>query len=92
VPGFRSRHLHLFKGKGTLRQLTQIKKNINSENIMKVTYNADVCTHAGECVKGAPNVFKVVDGQFVIDTAADSEENVRATVGNCPSGALVIEE
>ena len=33
---------------------------------MKVTYNADVCTHAGECVKGAPNVFKVVDGQFVI--------------------------
>ena len=35
---------------------------------MKVTYNADVCTHAGECVKGAPNVFKVVDGQFVIDT------------------------
>jgi uncharacterized Fe-S cluster protein YjdI len=28
----------------------------------------------------------------VIDTAADSEENVRATVGNCPSGALVIEE
>jgi uncharacterized Fe-S cluster protein YjdI len=72
--------------------LTQIKKNNNSENIMKVTYNADVCTHAGECVKGAPNVFKVVDGQFVIDTAADSEENVRATVGNCPSGALVIEE
>ena len=41
---------------------------------MKVTYNADVCTHAGECVKGAPNVFKVVDGQFVIDTSADSED------------------
>ena len=48
---------------------------------MKVTYNADVCTHAGECVKGAPNVFKVVDGQFVIDTSADSEDNIRATVG-----------
>jgi len=59
---------------------------------MKVTYNADVCTHAGECVKGAPNVFKVVDGAFVIDTAADSEENIRATVGNCPSGALKIHE
>ena len=28
---------------------------------MKVTYNAEVCTHAGECVKGAPNVFKVVE-------------------------------
>ena len=40
----------------------------------------------------APNVFKVVDGQFVIDTSADSEENIRATVGNCPSGALKIHE
>ena len=37
---------------------------------MKVTYNADVCSHAGECVKGSPNVFKVVDGQFVIDQSA----------------------
>ena len=66
---------------------------------MKVTYDAETCTHAGECVKGAPNVFKVVDGQFVIDTAADSEEsaadseeNIRNTVGNCPSGALKIHE
>ena len=58
----------------------------------KVTYDADTCVHAGECVKGAPNVFKVVDGQFVIDTSADSEENIRTTVGNCPSGALKIEE
>jgi|TARA_B110000003_G_C16453031_1_gene458701 uncharacterized Fe-S cluster protein YjdI len=59
---------------------------------MKVTYNAETCTHAGECVKGSPNVFKVVDGQFVIDTSADSEENIRNTVGNCPSGALKIHE
>jgi uncharacterized Fe-S cluster protein YjdI len=59
---------------------------------MKVTYNADVCTHAGECVKGAPIVFKVVVGHFVIDTSSDIEDFVRATVGNCPSGALVIEE
>ena len=59
---------------------------------MKVTYNADVCSHAGECVKGSHNVFKVVDGQFVIDQSADTEENIRATVANCPSGALQIEE
>ena len=59
---------------------------------MKVTYDGETCTHAGECVKGAPNVFKVVDGQFVIDTSADSEENIRNTVGNCPSGALKIQE
>ncbi len=59
---------------------------------MKVTYDADICSHAGECVKGAPNVFKVVDGQFVIDQTADTEENIRATVGKCPSGALKITE
>ena len=35
---------------------------------------------------------KVVDGQFVIDTTADSEENIRSTVASCPSGALKIEE
>ena len=50
---------------------------------MKVTYDAETCTHAGECVKGAPNVFKVVDGQFVIDTSADSEENIRNTRSPC---------
>ncbi len=65
---------------------------VSRENEMKVTYNADTCSHAGECVKGAPNVFKVVDGQFVIDTSADSEDNIRSTVANCPSGALKIEE
>ena len=92
MPGFRSRHLHLIKGKGDIETVDSNQINYDSENNMKVTYNADVCTHAGECVKGAPNVFKVVDGQFVIDTSADSEENIRATVGNCPSGALVIEE
>ena len=59
---------------------------------MKVTYDAETCTHAGECVKGSPNVFKVVDGQFVIDTSADSEDNISSTVSNCPSGALKIDE
>ena len=62
------------------------------EKKMKVTYDAETCSHAGECVKGAPNVFKVVDGQFVIDTTADSEENIRTSDGNCPSGAVTIEE
>jgi len=59
---------------------------------MKVTYDKETCVHAGECVKGSPNVFKVVDGQFVIDQTADTEENIRNTVSNCPSGALKIEE
>ena len=59
---------------------------------MKVTYDADTCSHAGECVKGSPNVFKVVDGAFVIDTDAAPEAEIRATVAKCPSGALKIED
>jgi uncharacterized Fe-S cluster protein YjdI len=59
---------------------------------MKVTYNADTCSHAGECVKGSPSVFKVEDGQFVIDTNAAPEAEIRATVAKCPSGALTIED
>ncbi|MEC7886165.1 MAG: (4Fe-4S)-binding protein [Pseudomonadota bacterium] len=59
---------------------------------MKVTWDESVCVHAGKCVGGAPNVFKIVDGNFVIDTSADSEEKITAVVSECPSGALKIEE
>ena len=59
---------------------------------MNVTYDANVCTHAGKCVGGAPEVFKVEDGQFVIDVTAAPEERVREVVAQCPSGALKIEE
>ncbi len=59
---------------------------------MQVTYDANVCSHAGECVKGSPEVFKVVDGEFVIDQSAAPEEDIRKTVAKCPSGALQIQD
>lgn len=59
---------------------------------MKVTYDANVCIHAGECVKGLPAVFKVEDGQFVIDTDAAPEAEIREQVSKCPSGALKIQD
>lgn len=59
---------------------------------MKVTWNESVCVHAGKCVAGSPEVFKVVDGQFRIDLTAGEESQIRATVSACPSGALKIEE
>ena len=59
---------------------------------MKVTYDAKVCIHAGNCVKSLPTVFKVVDGQFVIDQQGASEAAIRQTVAACPSGALQITE
>jgi uncharacterized Fe-S cluster protein YjdI len=57
---------------------------------MKVTYDAKVCIHAGNCVKSLPTVFKVVDGQFVIDQQGASAAAIRQTVAACPSGALQI--
>ena len=57
---------------------------------MKVTYDAQMCIHTGNCVKSLPAVFKVVDGQFVIDQQGASEAAIRQTVAACPSGALQI--
>ena len=59
---------------------------------MKVTWDENTCIHAGKCVEGSPNVFKVVDGNFVIDESGASEDEIRATVAQCPSGALKIED
>jgi uncharacterized Fe-S cluster protein YjdI len=59
---------------------------------MQVTYNPHVCIHAGNCVKSLPTVFKVVNGEFVIDQQEANEEAIRQTVAACPSGALQIIE
>jgi uncharacterized Fe-S cluster protein YjdI len=59
---------------------------------MKITWDQDTCIHAGKCVQGSPNVFKIEDGQFVIDETGAPEDEIRATVASCPSGALKIED
>ena len=37
---------------------------------VKIGWDEKTCIHAGECVKGLPQVFKVEDGKFVVDAAA----------------------
>ncbi|MDW3095074.1 MAG: (4Fe-4S)-binding protein [Gammaproteobacteria bacterium] len=59
---------------------------------MKVTWDESTCIHAGKCVEGSPNVFKVVDGAFVIDESGAPEDEIRATAAQCPSGAIKIED
>ena len=59
---------------------------------MQVKWNENTCIHAGNCVKDLPSVFKIVDGEFVIDESGASEEAIRDQVSECPSGALTIEE
>ena len=59
---------------------------------MDVNWDENVCTHSANCVKGLPQVFKVEGGKFVIDTSAGSEDDIRAVVAKCPSGALSVQE
>jgi len=55
---------------------------------MEVKFDDGACQQAGECVKGLPEVFKVVDNSFVIDASKATEEAIRETVAKCPHGAL----
>ena len=59
---------------------------------MQVKWDEKTCIHAGNCVRDLPSVFKIVDGQFVIEQSGASEEAIRNQVSECPSGALTIEE
>ncbi len=55
---------------------------------MKINWDSNVCQHAGVCVNTLPNVYKVEDGNFVIDTSAATEEELQLSIKQCPSGAL----
>lgn len=59
---------------------------------MEVKWDENVCSHAGVCVNSLPNVFKVEDGNFVIDPSAASEAEVLEVVAKCPSGALTVQD
>jgi uncharacterized Fe-S cluster protein YjdI len=60
--------------------------------MVQVKWDETVCIHSANCVKKLPNVFKVENGQFVIDESGASEDAIRVVVAECPSGALKIGE
>jgi uncharacterized Fe-S cluster protein YjdI len=52
-----------------------------------VTYDAAICEHAAECVRGLPQVFDVRRRPWIQPDNAEPEL-VEAVIGRCPSGAL----
>ena len=54
-----------------------------------ITYDDKVCTHAGECVKGLPEVFDPNRTPW-IQPGDVSYEAAEQVVRRCPSGALKI--
>ncbi len=55
---------------------------------MKIQWDKQTCTHSGNCVKSLPEVFKVVDGQFIIESDKTAYAEVVKVVNQCPAGAL----
>lgn len=52
-----------------------------------VTFDPNICTHSGVCVRGLPAVFDVSRRRWVMPELASADE-VMAQVARCPSGAL----
>ena len=52
-----------------------------------VTYDKEVCTHAGVCVKTLPQVFNPKNKPWVSTNGASKDE-IGDMIKNCPSGAL----
>jgi uncharacterized Fe-S cluster protein YjdI len=62
--------------------------------LLDVSFDAEVCRHSGNCVRGMPTVFDTAARPWINPTAVSDERaaHLRAVVANCPSGALRIEE
>lgn len=52
-----------------------------------VTYDPEICTHAGRCVKGLPAVFDAKRKPW-IDVDGATADEIEAQVAKCPSRAL----
>lgn len=63
--------------------------------LVDVSFDLDVCIHAGECLRGMPEVFNVTKRPWIelsgVDTPAKADK-LRTVIGRCPSFALKVEE
>jgi CDGSH-type Zn-finger protein/uncharacterized Fe-S cluster protein YjdI len=60
-----------------------------SSTQVEVFYDAKLCIHAGECVRGAPEVFDPNAKPWVKPDAA-STEKLAQVIARCPTGALTM--
>lgn len=54
---------------------------------IEVSFDPEICQHAGECVRGLPLVFNTKARPWINPDGASADE-VEAQVARCPSGAL----
>ncbi|MGH9023831.1 MAG: (4Fe-4S)-binding protein [Acidimicrobiia bacterium] len=63
-----------------------LNHDFRHENIL-VSWDDEICIHAGSCVRGLPSVFDVSKDPW-INPGAASPDDVAEAVRACPSGAL----
>lgn len=56
-----------------------------------VVWQPELCIHSGVCFHSLPSVFSPLDRPWV-KTDGGTEDEIKAAVANCPSGALSIKE
>ncbi len=69
-------------------------RKLYTGRLVDVSFDGEVCEHAAVCVTEMPEVFDTSARPWINPSAAWSPEAAEllvATVGRCPSGALVIE-
>ena len=52
-----------------------------------MTWEPSFCIHAGECIRGAPDVFDFARRPWVV-VDNDTADRIAETVRRCPTGAL----
>jgi len=75
-----------FSGKREIDKPVNKEREYAGENIV-VYDNRIVCSHAGECVRNLPKVFRLGERPWIAPDNATMEE-VISVVHKCPSGAL----
>ena len=63
------------------------KLQVHAGDGFEVTYDPGVCSHAGECVRGLPEVFDAEARPWVRPERA-AAARIAEVVARCPSGAL----
>lgn len=57
---------------------------------LNIYWKPEICQHAGECVRGLPNVFDPHKRPWITPENATDEE-IAKVIDRCPSGALTYE-
>ena len=75
-----------FTGKREIDKPIDKEREYGGEDIA-VYDNRVICSHAGECVRNLPSVFRLGESSWIAPDNASAEE-VISVIKKCPSGAL----